>query len=131
MTYEEASRLITMLTYNFAAFMPAEPPAAAYKKGMWAEELMKYDFVRGQKAVKTMIQALQFPPTIYDLRQALGVGGEMTRDDYTARLPGPTYDSEEGAKALYTADMGRVDRLMADLDKELARMPDTFDRRVK
>lgn len=120
MTYEEASRLITMLTYNFAAFLPAEPPAAAYKKGMWAEELMKHDFLSGQKAVKLMIQTLQYPPTIYDLRQALGVGGELTRDDMVARLPGPTYDTEEGAKALYTADMDRVNKLMAELDKELA-----------
>ena len=33
---------------------------------------------------------------------------------------GMRYDTEEGAKALYTADMDRVNKLMADLDKELA-----------
>ena len=122
MTYEESSRLITMLTYNFAAFLPADPPAAAYKKGMWAEELQKYDFPRGQKAVKLLIQTSQFPPTIYDLRQALGVGEGMTRDDFQARLQGPTFDSKDGQQALYTADMERVNKLMADLDKELAKL---------
>ena len=129
MTYEEANRLVLMLSYNFAAFMPVDPVLAAGKKGLFIDELVKHDYKRGMEAVKTVIQTSQFPPTMFDLRQALGVGEGMTRDDYQARLPGPTWDSEEGAKAMYTADMSRVDKLMADLDKELAGMPDPFEAR--
>lgn len=120
MTYEEANRIVITLNMNFAAFLPRDPEEAAAKRNMWIAELSKYDFKQGLEAAKKIINSSPYPPTIYDLRQALGVGGELTRDDMVARLPGPTYDTEEGAKALYTADMDRVNKLMADLDKELA-----------
>ena len=120
MTYEEANRLVLMLSYNFAAFMPTDPVTAAGKKGLFIDELSKYEYKRGMEAVKTVIQTSQYPPTIYDLRQALGIGEGMTRDDYEARLPGPTM--EEHPESLYTADMARVDKLMAELDKELAKL---------
>ena len=123
MNYNEANKLILMLTYNFASFMPAVPVSAAGKKGLFIDELSKYDYKRGEKAIKTIIQTSQYPPTIYDLKQALGANTELTRDEAQARLPGPTFDNEEGMKALYTCDMSRVDKLMADLDKELAGMP--------
>ena len=120
MTYEEANRIVITLNMNFAAFLPRDPEEAAAKRNMWIAELSKYDFKQGLEAAKKIINTSPYPPTIYDLRQALGVGGELTRDDMVARLPGPTYDTEEGAKALYTADMDRVNKLMAELDKELA-----------
>lgn len=123
MTYEEASRLITMLQMNFAAFLPSHPEAAAMKKGMWVEELTKYKYADGMRAVKDIIGLLQYPPTMADFKNHVGAGAELTRDDMMARLPGPTIDNTE---SLYTANMERVDRMMADLDKELARLK-TFD----
>ena len=123
MTYQEANRLITMLTYNFAAFMPIQPLDAAAKKGLWAEELVKYDAAAGEKAVKKIIQTSPYPPTIYDFRAAMGFNPDLTRDEAQARLPGPTWDTPEGMKAQYAFDHDRVDRMMADLDKELAAMP--------
>lgn len=123
MTYEEASRLITMLQMNFAAFMPAQVEAAALKKGLWAEELQKYTYEKGMKAVRDIIGLLQYPPTIADFRSRVGKSAEMTRDDYIARLPGPTIEDIE---ARYSANMDRVDKMMADLDGELARLR-TFD----
>ena len=125
MTYEEASRLITMLQMNFAAFMPTSPEATALKKGLWAEELQKYPYEKGMKAVRDIIGLLQYPPTIADFRSRAGNNAEMTRDDYLARLPGPTIEDIE---ARYTANMNRVDEMMADLDKELATLR-TFDTR--
>lgn len=122
MTYEEASRLITMLQMNFAAFLPAHPEAAALKKGMWCEELIKHPYDKAMKAVKEIIGILQYPPTMADLKSRLGISEELTRDDVVARLPGPTLDKE----TLYTADMDRVTKMMKDLDVELARTK-TFD----
>lgn len=114
MTYEEATRLVLTLNMNFAAFLPKEIDLAAAKKSMWTSELMKHDFHKGLEAVQTLIQTLQYPPTMWDLKTTLGVGGELTRDDIQARLPGPTFGPE-----MYSADMDRVDRLMAALDEEL------------
>lgn len=114
MTYDEANRLVLTLNMNFAAFLPKEVDLAAAKKTMWASELQKYDFKAGLKAVQTLIQTLQYPPTMWDLKSTLGVGGDLTRDDIQARLPGPTFGPE-----MYSADMDRVDRMMAALDEEL------------
>lgn len=120
MTYEEANRIVITLNMNFAAFLPRDPEEAAAKRNMWISELAKYDFKQGLEAAKKIINSSPYPPTIYDLKQALGHNPELTRDEAQARLPGPTWESEEGMKALYTADMDRVNKLMADLDKELA-----------
>ena len=120
MTYEEANRIVITLNMNFAAFLPRDPEEAAAKRNMWIAELSKYDFKQGLEAAKKIINTSPYPPTIYDLKQALGHNPELTRDEAQARLPGPTWESEEGMKALYTADMDRVNKLMADLDKELA-----------
>ena len=117
MTYEEANRIVITLNMNFAAFLPRDPEEAAAKRNMWIAELSKYDFKQGLEAAKKIINSSPYPPTIYDLKQALGHNPELTRDEIEARLPGPTYDSPE---SYYTADMDRVDKLMADLDKELA-----------
>ncbi len=117
MTEFEANRLVLTLSMNFAKFMPLEIEAAAVKRGMWMRELAKYDFKQGLEAAKKIINSSPYPPTIYDLKQALGHNPELTRDEIEARLPGPTYDKPE---SYYTADMDRVDKLMADLDKELA-----------
>lgn len=89
----------------------------AAKRNMWIAELSKYDFKQGLEAAKRIINSSPYPPTIYDLKQALGHNPEMTRDEIEARLPGPTYDKPE---SYYTADMDHVNKLMADLDKELA-----------
>ena len=121
MTYEEADRLVTIIHMNFAAFLPPSPEASAVKKGMWCGELQKFDYKRGLDAVKMLLQTQQYPPTMYDLRQALGIGAEITRDDLQARLPGPQFGSEEGFKAMYTSDPDRINKLMADLDAEIAK----------
>ena len=119
MTYQEAERLVITLHMNFANFLPKETELAAAKKGQWMKELEPYEFRRGLEAVNTLVQTLQYPPTMYDLKTALGAGGEYTRDDLQARLPGPTFGTEEGYAAMYTCDMDRVNKLMADLDYEL------------
>ena len=115
MTEFEANRLVTMLVYNFPQFLPLDPQGAAIKKGSWMSELVKHDAARGEQAVKRLIQTCHFPPQIADFREALGV--EITRDEYQARLPGPTFESEEGMKALYTADPQHV----ADVFEKLMR----------
>ena len=120
MTYEEANRIVITLNMNFAAFLPRDPEEAAAKRNMWISELAKYDFKQGLEAAKKIINTSPYPPTIYDLKQALGHNPELTRDEIEARLPGPTYDKPE---SYYTADMDRVNKLMADLDKELAALP--------
>ena len=120
MTYEEANRIVITLNMNFAAFLPRDPEEAAAKRNMWIAELSKYDFKQGLEAAKKIINTSPYPPTIYDFRTAMGHNPELTRDEAQARLPGPTWESEEGMKALYTADMDRVNKLMAELDKELA-----------
>lgn len=126
MTYEEAERIILTLNMNFSAFLPRDVHEAAAKRSMWLGELAGMDFKAALGAAKKIIQTSPYPPTIYDFRMAMGISPddpELTLDDKLARLPGPTWESEEGMRALYTADMERVDRMMAELDKELARMP--------
>lgn len=83
MTDFDANRLILMLTYNFAGFMPADVHGAAIKKGEWMTELMKYDADKSEKAVKTIIRTMHYPPQIADFLEHMG--GEMTRDDLEAR----------------------------------------------
>ena len=117
MTYEEADRLITILAMNYAAFMPMEPQAAAVKKGQWTGVLKDYEYKTGLKAIKDIMGSLQYPPTMYDLKMALGYGSETK----IPQIEGPTFATEEGRQALYTADMDRVDKLMAELDAECAR----------
>ena len=117
MTYEEAERIILTLNMNFAAFIPRDVHEAAAKRSMWLGELAGMDFKAALGAAKKIIQTSPYPPTIYDFRTAMGHNPELTRDEAQARLPGPTYDRPE---SYYTADMDRVNKLMADLDKELA-----------
>jgi len=119
MTYQEAERLVITLHMNFANFLPKEVELAAAKRGLWVKELEKYEFKRGLEAVQHIVQTLQFPPTMYDLKTSLGVGGEYTRDDMLARLPGPTWDTPEGMAAQYAFDHDRARRIMDELDEEL------------
>lgn len=119
MTEFEANKLMLMLIYNFSSFMPADIQGAALKKALWMDELRKQDFQKAEKAVKEIIQRSPYPPTIYDFKTAMGVGGELTRDDIQARLPGPTFGTKEGYEAMYTADMDRVAKLMDELMREL------------
>ena len=123
MTYEEAERIILTLNMNYAAFLPRDIQEAAAKRSLWLGELAGMDFKAALGAAKKIIQTSPYPPTIYDFRTAMGHNPELTREEAQARLPGPTWESEEGMKALYTADMDRVDKLMANLDKELAALP--------
>ena len=117
MTYEEAERIILTLNMNYAAFLPRDIQEAAAKRSLWLGELAGMDFKAALGAAKKIIQTSPYPPTIYDFRTAMGHNPELTRDEAQARLPGPTYDRPE---SYYTADMDRVNKLMADLDKELA-----------
>lgn len=117
MTDFEANRLVTMLAYNFPQFLPLDPQGAAIKKGTWMSELVKHDAARGEKAVNTLIQTCHFPPQLADFREALGV--EITRDEYQARLPGPTFGTPEGYKALFTADDDHVNAVMEKLMREI------------
>lgn len=123
MTEREAERIFITLNMNFAAFVPRETEEAAVKRGLWLRELMKYDFAEGLKAANKIIQTSPYPPTIYDFKSAMGFNPELTREEAQARLPGPTWETEEGMKAQYSFDHDRVNRMMADLDKELAAMP--------
>jgi len=117
MTEFEANRLLLMLQYNFAGFYPQDVRGAAIVKGTWLDEMLKYDAQRGEEAVKKLIQICHYPPKIADFREVIGVA--VTRDEMQARLPGPVFGTQEGFDAMYTADMSRVDRLMAELDEEL------------
>lgn len=119
MTYEEADRLVTIIHMNYAAFLPASPEASAVKKGMWCGELQKHDYKKGLTAVQNIIGTLQYPPTMYDLKQALGIGGDYKRED-PGLISGPVFGTKDGNSAMYTADMDRVGKMLADLDKELA-----------
>lgn len=119
MTEREADRLLLMLQYNFARFYPDDVQGIAVKKGTWMAELVKYDYGKAEKAVRDIIQTLPYPPTIYDLKSRLGHDPALTRDDMQARLPGPVFGTQEGFEAMYTADLSRVDKLMAELDEEL------------
>jgi hypothetical protein len=121
MTYDEANRIVITLNMNFATFLPRDPEEAAAKRNMWISELVKYDFKKGLEAAKMIITTSPYAPTIYDLKQALGHNPGLTRDEMMARLPGPSYDRPE---SYYTANMDRVNKMMADLDKELAALPD-------
>ena len=120
MTEKEANRLLLMLQYNFATFYPADVQGIAVKKGTWMAELVKYDAAKAEKAVRTLIQTLHYAPQIVDFREAIGMSGELTRDDIQARLPGPTFGTEEGYKAMYTADPEHVKAVMDKLMRELA-----------
>lgn len=119
MTEFEANRLITMIVYNFGQFLPADVQGAAIKKGTWMAELMKYDAAPAEKAVRTIIQTCHFPPQIADFRDLMGTGTEYTRDDMVARLPGPTFGTEEGFRAMYDFDHDRAREIMDRLDEEL------------
>lgn len=119
MTEFDANRLITMIVYNFAQFLPADVKGAAIKKGTWMAELMKYDSAPAEKAVRTLIQTCHYPPQIADFRDLMGAGGEYTRDDLQARLPGPTFGTEEGYKAMYTANEEHMNAVMEKLMREL------------
>lgn len=123
MTYNEANRIVITLNMNFAAFLPRDPEEAAAKRNMWISELAKYDFKQGLEAANKIIQTSPYPPTIYDFKAAIGFNPELTREEAQARLPGPTWETEEGMRAQYSFDHERVNRMMAELDKELARMP--------
>ena len=115
MTEREANRLLLMLQYNFAGFFPNDVQGIAVKKGMWTEELLKYDAQQAEKAVKAMIRTLHYPPQIADFREHIGV--ETRRQPL---LNGPTYDTKEGVEAMYTADPEHVERVMAELMRDLA-----------
>lgn len=119
MTEFDANRLITMLVYNFAQFLPTDVQGAAIKKGTWMAEMMKYDAAPAEKAVRTIIQTCHFPPQIADFRDLMGTGTEYTRDDMLARLPGPTWETPEGMAAQYAFDHDRARRIMEALDDEL------------
>ena len=120
MTDFEANRLILMLAYNFAGFMPNDIEGVAVKKGMWMDELTKYDEKIAEDAITMLIQTMQYPPKIADFREVVGVS--VRRNEQLVGIEGPTFGTQEGNSAMYTADMDRVNKLMADLDKELAGM---------
>ena len=119
MTDFDANRLLLMIIYNFSGFLPKDIQGAAVVKSTWLDEFRKYDVAPAEKAVKAIVQTLHYPPQIANFRDLMGVGSDLTRDEMQARLPGPTFGTPEGYKAMYTADMSRVDRLMAALDDEM------------
>ena len=118
MTEQEANRLLLMLQYNFANFYPGDVQGIAVKKGTWMAELVKYDAAKAEKAVRTMIKTMHYAPQIVDFREAMGTEG-LTRDDIQARLPGPTFGTEEGFKAMYTASEEHMNEVMAKLMRDL------------
>lgn len=115
MTEKDATRLVLMLTYNFAGFMPPEPHGAAIKKSTWISELLPYDIQNAEAAVKLLIQTAHFPPQIADFRELVGQRAQRE----PVGIPGPTFGTQEGYDAMYTADMDRVNALMAKLMEEL------------
>lgn len=117
MTEKDANRLLLMIQYNFAGFYPQDVQGIAVKKGTWMAELIKYDAAKAEQAVRTMIQTLHYPPQIADFRETIGVGA--TREDVQARLPGPTFGTEEGYKAMYTANEEHMNAVMEKLMREL------------
>lgn len=117
MTDFDANRLVTMLIYNFPQFLPQDPQGAAIKKGTWLSELVKYDVTRGEAAIKTLVQTCHFPPQLADFRDAIGVGVSY---QYQDGLPGPTFGTEEGNAAMYTADPEHVKKVFEDLMRDLA-----------
>lgn len=119
MNERDANRLLLMIIYNFAGFLPRDVQGAALVKGIWLNELAKYEVRKAEEAVRTIVNTLHYPPQIADFRDLMGASAELTRDDLQARLPGPTFGTAEGYRAMYTADMSRVDRMMADLDTEI------------
>lgn len=116
MTDMQANKLVLLLQYNFAGFMPPDIQGAALKKGMWMAELVKHDYKPAEEAVLKMINTLHYPPQLADLRETL-VPAIQRREQ--AALPGPTFGTQEGYDAMYTADMDRVNALMAKLMEEL------------
>lgn len=115
MNYENASRLILILTMNYAGFMPTDPQSAAVKKGMWADALRKFDVEPALAAIEAMLKELKFPPTISDFYEFIGVANADLEREKALNQP---MLEDNGPK--YTADMARVDRLMKSLDRELA-----------
>lgn len=118
----DANRLVLMLIYNFAQFLPVDPDGAAIKKNTWIAELLKYDVKRAEKAVRTLVETRHYPPQIADLREAMGASSELTREDMQARLPGPTFGSPEGYKAMYTANEAYVEAVFSRLMEDIGRI---------
>lgn len=121
MTDKEGRQLISMISVNYTNFMPTSQEGARVKIGMWMQAFAGVPFEKGYKAVAKIIAENTYPPTIAHFKEALGYTPDLTRDEMEARLPGPVFGTEEGFAALYTADMTRVNELMAELDKELSR----------
>ena len=119
MTDFDANRLLLMIIYNFSGFLPKDIQGAAVVKSTWLDELRRYDAAKAEKAVKTLITTCHFPPQIADFRDAVGVGGEYTREDMQARLPGPTFGTPEGYKAMYTASEEHMNAVMEKLMRDL------------
>lgn len=117
MTEFDANRLLTIIVYNFAAFLPADPHGAAIKKGSWLAELVKYDKVHAEKAVMDLVQTCHYPPQIADFRDR--ILPSLTREDPRQGLPGPVYGTQEGFEAMYTADPDHIERVMAQLYRDL------------
>ncbi len=115
MTEKDATRLVLMLTYNFAGFMPPEPHGAAIKKSTWISELLPYDIQPAEAAVKLLIQTAHFPPQIADFRELVGQRAQRE----PVGIPGPTFGTKEGNEAMYTADPDHVKKVFEDLMRDL------------
>lgn len=117
MTEFDANRLLTIIVYNFAAFLPADPHGAAIKKGSWLAELVKYDKEHAERAVMDLVQTCHYPPQIADFRDR--ILPSLTWEEPQQGLPGPVYGTQEGYDAMYTADPAHVEevfkRMMEDL----------------
>ena len=117
MTDMQANKLVLLLQYNFAGFMPQDIQGAALKKGMWMAELVKHDYKPAEEAVLKMINTLHYPPQLADLRETL-VPAIQRKEQ--AALPGPTFGTDEGNAAMYTADPQHVERVFQELMRDLA-----------
>lgn len=117
MTEQDANRILLVLAYNYAAFLPQDASGAAIKKGTWLTELRKYDAKQAEEAVKGILQTSVYPPTLADFRSVMAQ--KVASVKQKLQIDGPTW-TPQGIDAMYTADMERVNRLMEDLDKELA-----------
>lgn len=115
MTYREANKLLLMLQYNFAGFYPQDVQGIAVKKGTWTAELIKYDYKPAEDVVKLLIQTAHFPPQLADFREL--VGQRAQRDP--VGIPGPTFGTEEGNEAMYTADPEHVKQVFEELMRDL------------
>ena len=108
MTDAQANKLVLMITYNFAGFLPADIQGASVKKGTWAEELKRYDYKPAEQAVREMIKTLHYPPQIADFEERIGI---YTREEQ-AKLPGPVYEFPK-------ADPEHVERVFQQLMRDL------------